>query len=338
LGSGGAPDLLFLQTFHRKKKPLISRFASLKTVFKKSMNFILIALSLLAGLAFRNSKTLPADSYKAINAWVLYIALPAVSLKYIPSLTWTTQMLLPAASPIIVWMGGWLTVTLYSAIRPLSPGTKGSLKLSSGLSNTAFLGFPLIAAYYSEKEISIAIICDQLTFITLSTIGMIAAIRASESEELSIKNVLKKLYTFPPLIVFILALVLPNFIDISPINPLLDKLIATMGPLALFSIGLQLNFNDWKAELQPMLVGLFYKLLLAPALVTGIALLLKQQGMIAKISVFEAAMPTLVVGSLVATQYNLNPKLANLMVGIGILLSFITTAFWWFVMENYIPF
>jgi malate permease and related proteins len=302
------------------------------------MNFILIALSLLAGLAFRNSKTLPADSYKAINAWVLYIALPAVSLKYIPSLNWSSQMILPAISPIIVWMGGWITVTLYSLIRPLDHRTKGSLKLSSGLSNTAFLGFPLIAAYYSEKEISIAIICDQLTFITLSTIGMIAAIRASQSEELSVKNVLKKLYSFPPLIVFIIALIIPNYIDISPLNPLFDKLIATMGPLALFSIGLQLNFSDWKAELNPLAVGLFYKLLLAPALVVGVALLFKQSGMIAKISVFEAAMPTLVVGSLVATQYNLNPKLANLMVGIGILISFITTAFWWYAMETFIPF
>lgn len=300
------------------------------------MNFILIAISLAAGLILRSSKTLPTDSYKAINAWVLYIALPAVSLKYIPSLNWTSQMLLPAATPLVVWIGGWLMVKLYSSTSTVSRATKGSLKLSTGLSNTAFLGFPLIAAYYGEEQISIAIICDQLTFITLSTIGMITAIRASESEELSIGNVFRKLYTFPPLIVFFLALILPNFLDISPINPLLDKLIATMGPLALFSIGLQLNFSNWKANLQPLIVGLSYKLFLAPALVVAIALIFKQDGMIAKISVMEAAMPTLVVGSLIATRYNLNPKLANLILGLGIILAFITTAFWWYVMENFI--
>jgi hypothetical protein len=42
-------------------------------------------------------------------------------------------------------------------------------------------------------------------------------------------------------------------------------------------------------------------------------------------------MPPMVMGSVMAVSYNLNPKLANLMVGIGIPISFITLLFWYLV-------
>lgn len=296
-------------------------------------NFILIAGSLLAGLIFNFSRTLPKGSYRSINAWVLYVALPALSLKYIPAIEWNKAMIFPAVSPVIVWVAAWLAIALYSRFNYVNKATKGCLKLSLGLSNTSFLGFPLIVTYFSEKELSIAIICDQVNFIILSTAGIITALRSSEKEELSVKVILIRAVKFPPFIAFVAALILPRFTDISPINPLLDKLIATVGPLALFSIGLQLKFSKWKSELRHLGFGLFYKLMIAPALVLCVALLFKFKGLIPQISIFEAAMPTLVTGSLLADQYKLNPQLSNLMVGIGILLAFISTAFWWYILQ-----
>ncbi|MGX5688724.1 AEC family transporter [Arcticibacter tournemirensis] len=296
-------------------------------------NFILIAGSLLAGLIFNFSRTLPKGSYRSINAWVLYIALPALSLKYIPAIEWNMDMLFPAIAPVIVWAGAWLSIKIYARFNPINNATRGCLKLSLGLSNTSFLGFPLIVAYFSEKELSIAIISDQVNFILLSTVGIISALRASEKEELSTKVILEKAIKFPPFIAFIAALILPRFVDISPVNPLLDKLIATVGPLALFSIGLQLKFSKWRAEVKNLSFGLIYKLMIAPALVLLVALLFGFKGPVAQISLFEAAMPTLVTGSLLADQYKLNAQLSNLMVGLGILFAFISTAFWWYVMQ-----
>ncbi|PWG78767.1 AEC family transporter [Pararcticibacter amylolyticus] len=295
--------------------------------------FILIAGSLLAGLIFNFSKSLPKGSYKSINAWVLYIAMPALSLKYIPAITWSKEMLFPAIAPVIVWVGGWLSIQLYSRFNNISNATRGCLKLALGLSNTSFLGFPLIIAYYSEKELSIAIVYDQVNFILLSTVGIISAIRASEKEELSGGVLLKKVIKFPPFIAFIAALILPKFMDLSPVNPLLDKIIATVGPLALFSIGLQLKFSKWRTEIKNITFGLVYKLMIAPALVLLAAFIFKTKGIVPQISLFEAAMPTLVTGSLIADQYKLNSQLSNLLVGLGILLSFLTTAFWWYIMQ-----
>ena len=138
--------------------------------------------------------------------------------------------------------------------------------------------------------------------------------------------------TFPPLIGCVLALTLPRFIDLSSLDPLFEKLAGTVGPLALFSIGLQLKFGGWFNELKHISVALLYKLILAPLIVLVMALVLGMNGMITKITIFEMAMPTLVTAGVVADQYNLNPKLSNLVVGIGILLCFITTALWWLVL------
>lgn len=295
-------------------------------------NFIIIGLCILAGILFRKSKSLPKDAHKGINAWIIYIALPAVSFKYLPHITWTKDLFFPVLAPICVWLFGWLFITLYSRIRNISKSTAGGLKLTSSLSNTSFVGFPLIVAYFSEKELAVAIICDQVTFMLLATIGVIVAIRSSQNQKLSPKLVLKKVMTFPPLIGCVLALTLPRFIDLSSLDPLFEKLAGTVGPLALFSIGLQLKFGGWFSELKHISFALLYKLILAPLVVLVMALVLGMNGMITKITIFEMAMPTLVTAGVVADQYNLNPKLSNLVVGIGILLCFITTGLWWLVL------
>jgi predicted permease len=300
-------------------------------------NFVLIAVCMLAGILFRKYGSLPRDAHKGLNAWLIYIALPAVSFKYLPHIQWQSSLLFPAISPIIVWLCGWLFITLYARTQPqMSRATKGGLKLVGGLSNTSFVGFPLIMAWFSEQEIAIAIICDQVTFTLLSTIGIIVAIRSSQQQKLTASLVLKRVLTFPPLLGCVAALTIPQFVSIEPLEPLFDKLAATVGPIALFSIGLQLKFSGWRGELKHLTATLLYKLILAPTIVLGLVLVLGLKGIIPQISIFEAAMPTLLTSGIIADQCNLNPKLANLVVGVGIILSMITTAGWYFIINHFV--
>ena len=48
-----------------------------------------------------------------------------------------------------------------------------------------------------------------------------------------------------------------------------------------------------------------------------------------KVTVLETAMAPMITGSIVAISNNLEPKLASLMVGVGIPLSFFTLAIWY---------
>ena len=205
------------------------------------------------------------------------------------------------------------------------------MELASGYSNTSFIGFPLISAFYGEKYLSIAIICDQTMFLCLSTIGIVSALKGGSngSGAIDSKFILKRLFTFPPFLGCISALILSQFIDLSPAEPFFDKLAATVGPLALFSVGLQLKFNGWRKLWSQISMSMFYKLMIAPAVVMLLAIVIGIKGDVAKISIFEAAMPTLVTSSIIAEQFKLNTKLTNLIIGISIIVGFFTAAFWY---------
>ena len=298
-------------------------------------NFLLIAVCMLAGFFLRRSGVLTKEASKGINTWIIYIALPAVSFKYLPGIIWTKELIIPAAVPLIVWTGALIWVWGYVKFskRTIDPGTIGGMKLVSGLCNTSFVGFPLIMAYYSEAHIGIAIIPDQITFLLLSTVGLTAAIKGSSTGKFSFGLLVRRMLKFPPIWGCALALTLPHFTDLAPLNPMFDKLAGTVGPLALFSIGLQLRFDGWKDELRPILYMLGYKLLLAPLIIFAILFTIGLKGPVAQISVFEMAMPTLLTAGIIADEFNLNAKLVNLTIGISILTAFLTTGLWYLVLQ-----
>jgi len=298
-------------------------------------HFILILICISAGVILSRLRLLPADAYKGVNAWVINIALPALALRYVPEIKWSSQLLLPMTVPVLIWMGAWLYVHIYDGKKRLPPESRTALRVTSGLGNTAFLGFPMIAAFYGESEIHYAVVFDQMTFLIFSTLGVITILRASSenTEKLNILYFVKKVFRFPPFIGTLVALVFSHFFDFSPAIPLLDKLVATMSPMALFSIGLQLKFGAIRQELKLISAGLFYKLLIAPCLALLLAFALHSAGNLARISIFEAAMSSHITASLLTGQNNLNPRYCSLVVGVGILTGFITATGWYFLLK-----
>ena len=234
---------------------------------------------------------------------------------------------------VVLALGAYLFIQYYSKLKNYSNRSTSTLQLASGYSNTSFIGFPLISAFYGEEYLSIAIICDQAMFLTLSTLGIITALQGGNNNTISAKFLLKRLFTFPPFIGCITALVLSSFIDLSPAEPLFNKLSGTVAPLALFSIGLQLKFNGWKKLMSQISMSMVYKLLIGPALILVLGLVLGLKESLVKITVFESAMPTLVMSSVIAEQFKLNTKLTNMIIGISIIVGFFTLGIWYKVLE-----
>ena len=298
-------------------------------------HFLLIFICISAGVILSRLRLLPADAYKGINAWVINIALPALALRFVPEIEWSIHLLLPVIGPVFIWVGAWLFVWIYDWKKQLSKGSRTALLITCGLGNTAFLGFPMVSAFYGEPEIHHAVVFDQVTFLMFSTLGVITILRASSenTETLKFTYFLKKVLRFPPFLGCLIALIFSRFIDFSPANPLLDKLVATMSPMALFSIGLQLKFGAIKQEWKLISAGLAYKLLLAPVLILLLAFVLRSNGMPAKIGIFEAAMSSHITASLLTGQHGLNPRYCSLVVGVGIVTGFITATGWYFLLE-----
>lgn len=293
------------------------------------MNFILIAVCLIAGLILRSARILPENAHKGVNAWILYVALPAMSLLYIPAIEWSTALILPAVMPIAVWTVAWAGLKVFG--NKISPDqqTQTALLLTAGLGNTSFIGFPLTEAYLGREGLRIAVISDQVNFIALSCFGVMAALKAAHSPGSEKKGLLKTLLRFPPFSAFLAALILPRFLSLDPVVPLLTRLGNTLVPLALFSVGLQIHASDWRRELKCLSAGLAYKLVIAPAIIFAAAVILNVRGIPAQASILEAAMAPMITSAILASEHGLNPRLSNLMVSIGTVLSLGTTALWY---------
>jgi malate permease and related proteins len=147
---------------------------------------------------------------------------------------------------------------------------------------------------------------------------------------LTAKELARRVLLFPPMPAFVAALLLRG-VPLPPavLEPL-HGLSLTLSPVALVAVGLQLELGalaTWRRELA---VGLTYKLLLAPLLVL---LLLKATGpswgLLERVAFAQGAMAPMVTGAVIASQRNLEPTLASLMVGVGVVLSLLTVPLWW---------
>ena len=167
--------------------------------------FLLIPICIIAGMLFRKYGNLPKDSHKAINTWLIYIALPSVSLKYLPHIAWSRELLIPVIAPVILWLGGWVYIRAFASKSKLPKAMEGGLKLTAGLSNTSFIGFPLVTAYFGEQYLGIALISDQVTFMLLATAGIIVSMNSSPHHTLNMQAIGKRLLLFPPFLGFVLV-------------------------------------------------------------------------------------------------------------------------------------
>jgi malate permease and related proteins len=299
-------------------------------------NILLLLLCFILGILFRKTKLLPENSHIAINNILLYICLPALALLYIPELHFSINTIYPIIVAYIVFGLGVAFFIFIGKIFKLSQATVGALILTAGLCNTSFVGFPVLIALFGEEGLKIGVLVDQAgSFVILATFGIIVASVYSHGK-IDYKSILKKIITYPSFIAFILGIIM-NIFDLrfeGVLKSLLEKAGSPMVFLALISVGFQLKFSLKDLPVREIILGLSYKLIIAPLLIYILFFVLfKGSGLNVQVSLIEIAMPPMVLGAVLATSFNLNPKLSNLMVGIGIPLSFFTLAFWYYIIK-----
>ncbi|MEP7094391.1 MAG: AEC family transporter [Flavobacterium sp.] len=297
-------------------------------------NFILIFFFLILGLLLQKVKWFPTHIYKFLNKVVIYFCLPAITLYHIPKIKWDNELLFPIGA-------GWLTFILAFVFfhflgKRLGWSNKliGCLILTAGLSNSSFLGYPIIEALYGKKGLETAVLVDQPgTFVVVSTLGVFVAAFYSKGSPNTFE-IIKKIIFFPPFITFVLACLMNVFqydFDLNLQFAFL-KIGSLVTPLALLSVGLQLNFDRKSRHWKFLRLGLFYKLILAPFIILVLyVFIFKQHSQGIQITIMEMAMAPMITGAILASTYGLKPKLSSMMIGFGIPLSFATLAIWYFV-------
>ncbi|HEX7339067.1 MAG TPA: AEC family transporter [Rhodanobacteraceae bacterium] len=268
----------------------------------------------------------PDNMVNALNWWVLRIALPALVLELVPKLDFAADLWFAAAPVWIGFLGAWAVFGWLGPRLGWSRGRTGALILVCGLGNTTFLGYPLIEALVGKQALGIAVISDQFgSFPILVTLAVVvASIYAGLKPHPG--RIAVRIFTFPAFLALLLGIAVNLAGGWPPlIGNALTPLAATLTPVALFSVGLRFRVSLGSRQmLGAACLGWGWKLLAAPLLAWGLALLTGVSGPIFHVGVLQAGMAPMVSATILATDYDLDPPLANSILGIGIVLSLIT--------------
>lgn len=288
-------------------------------------SLLLLGACLLLGVAVgRFGKPAPTLAQN-LNWWVLNIALPALVLHLIPTLRLDWHLWFLPASMLLVFAGAWALFSALGRRLQWSRQQIGGLTLVCGLGNTSFVGFPMIEALRGQEGLALAVVTDQLgSFLTLAIGGSIVAAMYSGGRA-EPRQIARKILFFPPFLSLILGAAIAAVGSWpAALEEIFSRIGATLVPLALFSVGLQLRLRLAPGQMKLAAIGLCWKLFIAAGMVYMLGRMLHVSEPVLAIAVLESAMAPMISAAILATQYDLDPPLTNTLLGIGILCAFVT--------------
>lgn len=300
-------------------------------------SLVLLVVCLLAGVLLQRSRSFPPNAAVTLNQFVLYVPLPALALYYIPEIQLGPELLFPVGVAWIAFGLSWLVFGSLGSWLGWPKKLIGCLVLTAGLGNTSFVGFPIIEALYGKEGLATALLVDQPgSFVVLSTVGIVVATLYA-GETISTASMARKILLFPPFIGFAIAVAM-NLLELrfpEVVRGGLLRLGGTVTPVALVAVGLQLRFDPRSKHLGFLGLGLFFKLALIPAFLYLLyVVVLGGGGTTVRISLMEAAMAPMITAAILASSHGLKPRLANMMIGVGIPLSLLTLAVWHYLLRG----
>jgi predicted permease len=289
--------------------------------------FIFFLLSLGYSLKFFD---FPKNFSQSLNLFVIYVSLPATILIQIPKINFNSTFIMSVITPYVVFFISILFVYLF--FKNVQKDIKASLYLLLPLGNTSFFGFPMLEALIGKEAIPYGIVYDQFgSFVLLSIYGSFVIAKFS-GNHVTLNQMAKKIFIFPPFIFLFLAFI---FADIPKIIlPFLELLAKTLIPLAIISVGFSMSLklqNDKNIFVKFMLI----KLLIIPTIIFGIFKLIGFEGIGAITILLESAMPPMITAGALAISAGFAPKFTASIVGYGIIFGIFTLSFWKFIYLYY---
>ena len=240
----------------------------------------------------------------------------------------SSDLLVPVLLPWIMIPVSVAMVVQAARLLKLSDSVRNLLLLLVPLGNTSFLGIPMVRVFFGEASVGYALLYDQLgSFLALATYGTIViAMHEPEGRRpgSGVSGILMRVVSFPPFVALLVAFAIRSFPSHPVFSAAVEVLSNTLVPLVMVAVGFRLRFSVPSHHRVPLAAGLGMKLVLAPLIALGGCRLLGLDGEAVNVSIFEAGMPPMVAAWALASRAGLHPDLGAAMVGLGIMLSFLT--------------
>ncbi len=175
---------------------------------------------------------------------------------------------------------------------------------------------------FGEPGLAQASIFFVLSGIMIYTVGVLIASLGSYPLPKALTGLLK----IPMIYALVLAFL---FLRLDWVMPLpfqrtIDLLSQAAIPAMLILLGLQLERMRWGGNLRALALTVSTRLVLSPILAVAISLMLGLEGPARQAGILEAAMPTAVMTTVLATEYDVEPSFVTAAVFVSTVLSPLT--------------
>ena len=260
---------------------------------------------------------------RALSQVIFYIFSPALVFRLLTSTQLNNQDILKTiliATVLLVILAGltWAGGKLLKVDRKMM----AAVLLTALFMNAGNYGLPVISFAFGETALAFA----SLFFVTSATYTYSAGVVIASSGHTSVLKAIKGLLRLPSIYALILGIVmvrlnltLPATLD-RTVNLLADASIPSM----LVLLGLQFVNLKLDGQLRPLALVSAMRLLVAPLLAIGLSRLFGLTGPVYQATVLEAGMPTAVLTTVLATEYDCQPSFVTTVVFVTTLLSPLT--------------
>lgn len=211
------------------------------------------------------------------------------------------------AVALIIFVVGYAAASLWSTLVRHEPRQRAAFALVVTSLNTGNMGIAVALLAFGELGVQVAVLTWVVNATLVTSVGIVIATLPSGSS----RQALVKPFAYPALYAAVLGF-LANGLDVelpvtieAPIATLADAAV----PAMLVVLGLQLGRGLGNlGELADSAAGLVLRLLLGPLVAVGAALALGLEGETRAAVIVLGGMPTAVIATIVATEFEVRPQ------------------------------
>lgn len=295
------------------------------TLEKVAVLFLLIVIGFIAG----KLKLISEQGQKDITQLVLYVTMPATIFSAM-QLEMSQERLNTAFLVLGVMVFCYIIMFIVGFISskhlPLTKGQKDIFQTALLLSNTSFMGYPIVQSLLGQEALFYAVVGAGFIFETVSWSLGVYLISRNGSESAGFNW--KKVVFSPGILSIVVGLIFFGFqwSVPEPINSVINMMSPATSPLAMIVIGLMLSRSNLKEAFQNKFIYLAsaLKLLVVPIIITLALKAFGISGPALVIPVIMISMPTATYVAMFSGNYGNDSKFASQIVFMTSLLSMIT--------------
>ena len=282
---------------------------------------IILPIVLVAGAGFVLARTLDVDT-RPLSRVMLYFFTPALifnsAYRTLLSREYVTigifAVVITALMALVTWV--LIRVMRYDRL------TGSAFALGVLFVNAGNYGLPLILFAFGQEGLARAALYFAVSAILTQTLAVFIAARGRADVRAALLNVLKM-----PLVYAVtlgLAFNLAGLVVPEPIMKSVDLVSGAAVPVMLTILGLELGRATLGNDRLTITLATAAKLVLTPLVAFPLAALFGLTGVGRAVSIIEASMPTAVMASIVAVEFDVRPRLVTGIVFASTIFSIVT--------------